>query len=230
MTTESVPAGGDPRRLLSDVRALSRRVRLDQRVTWFALLVLAAVTLVAIPIDWLSIRAECADVIAAGGEACGVRRLAAHIYWPVALLVAYVGIALFAVRAARARGLGARVRPYVVTGVALTVVSVAAWLAVLAYLDGHPPFTLPGWAVVLDRLVQPAGTIGVALLVLAWLERHLALALFATGYLVVVLVPVDFGWHPGPEFLMAWLAPQIINAVVLLLGAAGFAYRQRVKR
>ena len=34
MTTDSVPAGGDPRRLLSDVRTLAHRVRLDQRVTW----------------------------------------------------------------------------------------------------------------------------------------------------------------------------------------------------
>jgi hypothetical protein len=41
MTTDSISAGGDPRRLLSDVRALARRVRRDQRMTWVALLVLA---------------------------------------------------------------------------------------------------------------------------------------------------------------------------------------------
>lgn len=42
MTTETIADAGDPRRLLSDVRALAHRVRLDQRVTWAALLVPAA--------------------------------------------------------------------------------------------------------------------------------------------------------------------------------------------
>ncbi|MFI7547013.1 hypothetical protein [Actinoplanes sp. NPDC049599] len=41
MTTESMPAGSDPRRLLADVRGLAHRVRVDQRMTWAALLVLA---------------------------------------------------------------------------------------------------------------------------------------------------------------------------------------------
>ena len=50
MTSDSVPAGGDPRRLLADARDLARRVRLAQRVTWLPLLVLALVTFGAIPV------------------------------------------------------------------------------------------------------------------------------------------------------------------------------------
>lgn len=75
-------------------------------------------------------------------------------------------------------------------------------------------------------LVEPAGATGVALLVLAWLERHLALLLFAVGYLVVVLVPVNFGW--GTHWGSVWgFAPQtVINGSVLLLGGLGFALAQ----
>jgi hypothetical protein len=230
MTTESVPAGGDPRRLLSDVRALAHRVRLDQRVTWVALLVLAAVTLAAIPIDWVSLDADCGRVFAAGGTECHVRRLGLAFYWPPALLLAYTAIAVYAVRVARTRGLGARVMPYVLTGAALTVLSATAWLLVRVYLNSHPPFTLPYWGLVVDRLIGPAGTIGVALLVLAWLERHPALLVFTLGYLAVVLVPIDFGSHPRWGYLTDFLAPQIVNGAVLLLGAVGFAVARRRHR
>ncbi len=51
MATDSVPADGDPRRLQAHSRHLAQRVRLAQRVTWFPLLVLAAVTFAAIPVD-----------------------------------------------------------------------------------------------------------------------------------------------------------------------------------
>ena len=52
-----------------------------------------------------------------------------------------------------------------------------------------PTHPLPYWALLLDRLIAPWGTIVVALLVLAWLERHIALLAFTLGYLAVVLVP-----------------------------------------
>jgi hypothetical protein len=69
-----------------------------------------------------------------------------------------------------------------------------------------------------------------ALLLLAWLERHVALLLFTIGYLTVVLVPINFGWgaHWGPH---TWFIPQlVINGGVLLLGSAGFALAQRLRR
>jgi len=230
MTTDSVSAAGDPRGLLSDVRALAQRVRLDQRVTWVALLVVAAVTLVAIPIDWLGLRADCAAAVDGG---CRIRRLNMASYWLPALLVAYTAIAAYAVRVTRARGVGARVLPYVLTGVALALLSTAGWLAATIYWNSHelPTEPLPGWVMVLDRLIAPAGTIGLALLVLAWLERHVALLVFTLGYLTLVLIPFNayrippvFGW------MTDLLVPQIISGVVLLLGAVGFALARRRQR
>jgi hypothetical protein len=226
MTTDSVPAGGDPRRLLSDVRTLARRVRLDQRVTWVALLVLAAVTFVGIPFDWYFLVLHCVG----DGTVCQFSRQGVLYYWPPALLLAYAAIAVCYVRVARTRGLGARVLPYALTGAALTVLFTAAWVAVRLYLPSHPrtlPF--PYWVLVLDRLIAPWGTIGVALLVLARLERNVGLLVFTLGYLTVALVPIDFGWHWG-AFRTAFLPQQIINGTVLLLGAIGFALAGRRRR
>jgi arginine exporter protein ArgO len=44
MTTGSVPVPEEPRRLLAEVRSLTRRVRRDQRLTWVTLMILAGVT------------------------------------------------------------------------------------------------------------------------------------------------------------------------------------------
>jgi hypothetical protein len=231
MTTDAVPAGGDPRRLLSDVRALAHRVRLDQRVTWVALLVLAAVSYVAVPIHWLALRADCWQAAADGEAGCRLQGLDRGYYWLPALLLAYTAIAVYAVRATRARGLGARVLPYVLTGVALALLSAAAWLTAFIYWDSHEPPTepLPSWVMVFDRLIAPAGTIGVALLVLSWLERHVALLVFALAYLTVVLVPITFGWgHSGGE--TDFLPQMVINSTVLLLGAVGFHQARRWQR
>ncbi|WP_444951231.1 hypothetical protein [Micromonospora ureilytica] len=234
MTTESLAAGGDPRRLLSDVRALAHRVRLDQRVTGVALLVLAAVTLAAIPIGWLSLGPDCVRWISDGGTGvCHIRGLDRAFYWLPALLLAYTAIALYAVRVTRARGVGARVLPYVLTGVALAVLSAAAWLLAFVYWQSQPLPTepLPSWVMLLDRLIAPVGTIGVALLVLAWLERNVALLLFTLGYLALVLVPTDtfripHFWGPATDLLL----PQTVGGAALLLGAVGFAVARRWQR
>ncbi len=230
MTTESVPAGGDPRRLLSDVRALAHRVRLDQRLTWAALLVLGAITLVAIPFDWFGMWVNC---LPDGG--CQFARRGMLYYWPAAMPLAYAVIAVAYVRAARARGVGARVVPYAITGAATTVVFPAAWLAVYLYFRSHPypDSPLPYWYFVLDRLVMPWGMIGVTLLVLAWLERNVGLLSFTAGYLALVLLvlPMSDGFgspHFGIRAGMA--APQLIVGIVLLLGAAGFARADRRHR
>src|SRR5437868_15048091 len=88
-TSQWVPAADDPRRLLSDVRDLALRVRRDQRVTWVALLALAAVTLVGIPFDWFGMTVHChAD------GSCDFARRGVLYYWPPALLVAYAAIAV----------------------------------------------------------------------------------------------------------------------------------------
>jgi hypothetical protein len=229
MTTDSVPAGGDPHRLLAEARALAHRVRVDQRMTWAALLVLAVLTLLAIPFDWFGMVVQCQ------GDGCTFARRGMLYYWPPAMMLAYAAIAVLYLRAARARGLGARVLPYAITGAVTTVVFPAAWLAVTLYFQSHPypDGPLPYWYLVLDRLIMPWGTIGVALLVLAWLERNVGLLIFTAGYLALVLLvlPMSDGFS-GPQFGIraGMAAPQLLAGLVLLLGAAGFAWAGRRDR
>lgn len=241
MTTESVSTGDDARRLLSEVRDLTGRVRRDQRLTWFALLVLAGVTFLAIPVDWLLTRVQCDDT------GCEFARRGLPFFWPPALLLSYAAIAVSYVRAARERGLGARVLPYAITGAVTAVVMTAAYTAAAAYFPDNPPFDggpTPYWWLALDRLILPWGMIGLALLVLAWLERNVKLLLFTVAYLVLVVLvlPMNVGWQmlgwPIPSFLsgsntqlrLGMALPQIVVGLVLLAGAFGFAKAQRDKR
>jgi hypothetical protein len=225
MTTDSVPADGDPRRLLSEIRGLAHRVRLDQRLTWVALLVLALVTLAGIPFDWFGMKVHCLP-----DGSCEFSRRGVLYYWPPALLLAYAAIAVCYVRAARARGVGARVLPYAITGAALTVVFTAAWVAAALYFPSHP-VRFPSWVLLLDRLIAPWGIIAIAMLVLARLERNVALLLFTLGYLAVALaLPTNVGWQTSWGLRAGFAIPQLICAAVLLLGAIGFAAAHRRQR
>jgi hypothetical protein len=154
---------------------------------------------------------------------------------PNALLLAYAAIAVLYVRAARARGLGARVLPYAIAGAVTTAVFTAAWVTAALYFANHPaPLDpLPYWWFALDRLVSPWGMIGIALLVLARLERNLALLLFTVGYLALVLfvLPMNVGWGPPQLGIRAGFAlPQVVSGTALLLGAVGFAVARRRRR
>jgi hypothetical protein len=210
--------------------ALARRVRLDQRLTWVTLLVLAGVTYLGIWFDVHLMSVHCTSY-----GACHFSRLGVLYYWPPVLLLAYAGIAYSYIRVARARGLGARVMPYAITGAVTTLLFTAAWVAERIYLAGralpaNPPPT-PSWVLLIDRLIGPWGMIGVALLVLARLERNVALFAFTVGYLAVVLVPINFGWvGHGDNTRMYWVPGQIISGTVLLLGAIGFALARRRQR
>ena len=229
MTTESMPAAGDARRRLADSRALAHRVRVSQRVTWFPLLVLAAVTFAAIPVARFGPVALTCEP-GPGPEICTLSRpVALFVYWPVALLLAYAAIAYCYVRVARARGLASPVAPYAVAGVVLTVLAAAAALWGVHQADmalNHRPTPLygPHW---IYNLLGPAGAIGLALLVLAWLERHLALLLFTVAYLTVALVPITFGWGTSWSPTWAFAPTLVIDGGLLLLGGLGFALAQR---
>jgi hypothetical protein len=210
------------------VRGLARRVRLARRVTWLPLLALALVTFGAIPAQRYTneILSDC-RIVGDGARACKVWMPGLQGYWLAGLAVAYLVVALGYARVARARGLGARVVPYVITGFALVVI-LTVGMTLLSRTDvlGFPDRP-GGLALVALRLIDYTGAVGLALLVLAWLERHVALLLFTLGYLVVVLVPVNFGWgaHWGTE---TWFIPQLlIDGGVLLVGSAGFALAQR---
>jgi hypothetical protein len=227
MTSDAVPAGGDPRQLLADARGLARRVRLAQRVTWLPLLVLALVTFGAVPVYRFGHRVgrDCHAVD--HGEVCKVWFQAGNYYWWAALVLAYVVIGGGYLRVARARGLGTRVLPYVLTGAGLVVLFTAiAWTWILldtpTYTDRPSAFVQ-----VLFRLLGPTGAIGLALLVLAWLERHVALLLFTLGYLAVVLVPITFGWGVGWGDQWGFAPPLVISGGMLLMGSVGFVLAQR---
>ena len=221
--------GGDPRQLLSGARELTQGVRKAQRATWFPLLVFATVTFAAIPVYRYGHYAlTCRGVPLA--RVCTVYSTAGFVYWPIALLLAYIAIAAFYVHRARARGVGTRVRPYVTAGIIIAVLLTCASL----WAAHHPPIGGLGFLWLhgpqsfgfFSRLVGPACAIGLALLVLAWAERNRALLLFTLGYLVVVLVPITFGWGTRPT---PWAhSPHlVIYGSVLLLGGLGFALAQR---
>ncbi|MEU4566257.1 hypothetical protein [Micromonospora sp. NPDC023956] len=202
-------------------------------MTWLPLLVLALVTFGAIPAYQYGhpVVSNCKTVD--GGQVCKVWEPAAQFYWLAAAVLAYAVIAGGYLRVARARGVDARVLPYVLTGVVLSIVPFAAIAAGAgAWIVRDPQALLdPSTSVqVLFRLLTPTGAIGLALLVLAWLERHVALLLFALGYLAVVLVPIDFRW--GAHWSGRWedVPMLVVSGGVLLLGSAGFALAQRLRQ
>jgi hypothetical protein len=222
MSSESTSAG-DPRLLLADTRRLTRGVRADRRVTWLPLLVLAVVTLAAIPVYRLGNVLECHP-----DGSCKLTQTTPVIYWPLAFALAYAAIAYGYLRVAQARGLSPRLLPYVLTGVAMVAVFLAVQWVGHHYIAVNPP-TQPfsPWIMRLDHLAGPNGLIGLALLVLVWLERNFALLLFTLGYLAVVVAPAGYGW--GDHFGGYWFVwiPLLVNGGVLLLGALGFAQAQR---
>lgn len=229
MTTETAYPGDDPQRLLSNTRELAQRVRKEQRATWFPLLVFAAVTFASIPVLRYGGHhlGPCRAVPA--GRICKAYSTAEFVYWPIALVLAYVAIAAFYIHRSRARGVGTRVRPYVIAGIIIAAVVTCASLWALH----HPP---AGNLVILwlhgpqslglfFRLASPSGAIGLALLVLARAERNPALLVFTLGYLVIVLVPITFGWVI-PLSPWSFLPRLVIQGSVLLLGSVGFALAQ----
>jgi hypothetical protein len=225
MTTETAYPGDDPHRLLSNTRELARRVRKEQRATWFPLLVFAAVTFASIPVRRYS--GHHLDCLAVpGGRICRVYSDAEFVYWPIALVLAYVVIAAFYIRRSRARGVGTRVRPYAIAGiiVAVALTGVALWELHNPPVDQNP-MGLNGLP---DRLASPGAAIGLALLVLAWAERNRALLLLTLAYLAAVLVPITFGLvqHDPPWYSY----PVVFQGSVLLLGGIGFALAQRPLR
>jgi hypothetical protein len=77
------------------------------------------------------------------------------------------------------------------------------------------------------RLTSPQAAIGLALLVLARVERSWALLLFTVGYLVITLASFGFDsslTHPSAWFFLPHL---LVTAGALLVGSAGFAIAER---
>ena len=229
MATASQPPADDPQRLLADTRRLAQRVRRAQRATGSALLVLGATVLTAIPFYEYGHSVVWHCQARAGGRVCALYPTLALAYWPVAMVLAYTLIGMIFVRQARSRGVGARVRPYVIGGIVLavaaTLITVHNLQDPLSWGDLGFVHVLPGSAAGarLYRLVSPLGVIGLGLLVLARVERSRALAAFSAVYLVAVAATAPSGFHSGRLFLPGVLVP----GLVLLAGSAVFAILER---
>ena len=180
MSAQPGAAGEAPQRLLADSRQLARQVREAQRATWFPLLVLAAVTFAAVPVYGYGHYALNCRNQPGGGRICAVSPTTAWIYWPIALVLAYLVIAGFYLHRARSRGVGTRVLPYAVVGVAIAVVATAVAVWVVA----RPPVgDTTSWACI-SRRGMPRGSSSCSAprrrsawrcLVLAAVERNWAL-------------------------------------------------------
>jgi hypothetical protein len=157
---------------------------------------------------------------------------AAYVYWPIALIAAYVLITAFYLHLSRSRGLGIRVRPYVITGLVLAVaVTGASIWAAHTVLTGRYDFL--GWHLQgqdVYRLIGPACAIGLALLVLAVVDRSLTLIIVTVAYLGIAIGGVDFGWTISQPSRWAFAPHLVISGSLLLLASAGFALMQRPAR
>src|SRR5665811_2157924 len=116
MTDASMPGSGTPHELLATTRDLTRRVRIAQRGTWFPLVLLGAVTLGVAPVDrYGGPTFTCTTTD--GGRICRIYSASAFVYWPIALVLAYVAITGFYLRRSANRGIGTRTQPYVIAGI-----------------------------------------------------------------------------------------------------------------
>jgi hypothetical protein len=230
MTNESAPRASDPHELLASLRDLTSQVRAAQRETWFPLLVFGLISLGVIPVAQHGGHrfGACSTMLGPGGQptACKVYSVGLLEYWSVALVLAYVAIAGFYRYQSRRRGVGTPVRPYVLVGLGVAVVVTAATLWSVYHPSAGDGSTLSG---VVNQAHSPYAAIGLALLVLAWVEGNAALSWFSVGYLVVVLMPANYltGDHPS---LDSPVPRQLIIAGVLLLGSVAFAVSRRPHR
>jgi hypothetical protein len=144
-------------------------------------------------------------------------------------LVAYVAISWFYLHRAHQRGVGTRVQPYVVVGAVLALLT-TAWVL---WADAHPVFLAEtlrfGSSQPTDflyRIASPAGGIGLALLLLAWIERSWPLLTLTVAYSIIIVATVGIGRfaHPSPWDFLPHL---VLDGGVLLIGGIILALTQR---
>lgn len=233
MTSEIYSSSEDPRTLLTGSRNLAKRVHQDQRATWFPLMIFSFLTFLAIPAERLSHRTlgTCGTFSTQklSGSVCRVYSTSGLVYWPIALIAAYIAISILYSRRSRARGAETRVEKYVLVGIVLAVLLTSASL-LMAHLSVGEHIILgihlqePSLGIFF-RLISPACSIGLSLLVLARLERNRALLAADLLYLMIVLIPVNFGWVTHGT---RWYSSpnRIIDGSILLLMGIGFAMAQ----
>ena len=238
MTDGPAPSVDTARQALSTTRQLARRVRHAQRGTWFPLVLLGLVVVASAPFYRLgryvvtcdpALGARGGVEIIYMGTCVQVVGWPVGVYWILAFVLAYAAIAAFYVYRARSRGVGARVLPYVGSGIAAGLVFgiTSAWTQQLN-LGGYFPVGPVAVGMV------PLISIGLALFVLARVERNWPLLAFATGYLVVALLACgigtrELGLNVGSNLGPMWsfLPGLVVAGGVLLLGGMGFALAER---
>ncbi|MEV5752547.1 hypothetical protein AB0L00_32435 [Actinoallomurus sp. NPDC052308] len=241
MTDGTAPSADVAREVLSTTRELTRRVRRAQRGTWFPLALLGVVVVAAAPFYRLgrhAVRCDPARGARGGveiihdGTCTQVVGWPSGVYWLIALVLAYAAIGAFYVYRARSRGVGARILPYVGSGIAAGLVFgiASAWARQLGLEDYSPGGPL---AVGLVPLIS----IGLALLVLAQVEDNRPLLAFAAGYLVVAVLTCGVGTrrlelNTSFDLAPTWnfLPGLVVAGGVLLLGGACFALAERRRR
>jgi hypothetical protein len=176
MTDEPAVPVDIARQALSTTRQLTRRVRHAQRSTWFPLVLLGVVVFGAAPFYRMGRHTvTCDPALGARGGVEIIDRGACvqvvgwpvGVYWILALVIAYVAIAAFYVHRARRRGVGARILPYVGSGIAAGLIFgiASAWTQQLN-LEGYCPAGPVAVGLV------PLISISLALFVLARVERN----------------------------------------------------------
>jgi hypothetical protein len=238
MTDGSAASADIARQALSTTRQLTRHVRHAQRGTWFPLVLLGLVAVASAPFYRLGRHVVTCDPalgarggvqIVEKGTCVQVVGWPAGVYWILAFVLSYAAIAAFYAHRARMGGVGARVLPYVGSGVAAGLVFgiASAWAQQLDLEDYFPSGPV---AVGLVPLIS----IGLALFVLARVERNWPLLAFATGYLVVALLACRMGTRSlglsvGTNLPPTWgfLPALVVAGGVLLLGGMGFALTER---
>jgi hypothetical protein len=237
MADQTSPSFGDSRDLLASSRALTQRVRDAQRGAWFPLALFGLATLASAPVDRYGTTTSCSNP---GGRAhvCLIYSRWELVYWPAVLVLIYIAVAAFYARRSRQRGVGTRVQPYVVAGIVIAIVlsAVSIWIvtrpsASVATFGLHLQPGTPLDTAAL-RLISPAAAIGLALLVLARIERNVALLVFTLAYLAIVLFEYSARHspvmpHPSPWFFLPRL---FTEGAVLLLGSLGFTLAGRHSR
>ncbi len=120
-------------------------------------------------------------------------------------------------------------QPYVTLGAGLVVLA-TGWAL---WARTHPALLLINLHLgtsrqinLVDRLISPSGVVGLALLVLARIERSWLVLMVAVIYLVLVTIPVYLGSEAAPS-RWAFLPHLLLGAAALLGGSLLVAAAQR---
>jgi hypothetical protein len=220
----------DPAALLLEVENLRARTRRSGRSWWFPLTLFGVLLICAAPLYRISYVGDGSfdmpgflmPVVALFSGVVTDHPVLTAIYWVVALTVGFVGSGLWYRREAHRIGLRRPVRAFVLTGLAITVGLVI--LQTVPYV-GYLLF----W--VSFRGTLGIAVIAVALLVLARLERSVALSVVAVAFLGLAAVVSTYNLEnlvfPWEVIRGEWAGATAVVAPGLVLLVAGLLARRQ---